>query len=54
MKNFIHRKKQMKFHQKIIFFDTKLDRILNYKEKFDCDGEVTVTECSEAIGNENV
>jgi hypothetical protein len=32
-------------------FDTKLDKILNDKEKLDCDGEVTDTECSEAIGN---
>jgi hypothetical protein len=32
-------------------FDTKLDKILNDKEKLDCDVEVTDTECSEAIGN---
>jgi hypothetical protein len=29
----------------------KLDKILNDKEKLDCDGEVADTECSEAIGN---
>ena len=34
-------------------FDTKLDKILNDKEKLDYDGEVTDTECSEAIGNMN-
>ena len=32
-------------------FDFKLDKILNDKAKLDCDGEVTDTECSEAIGN---
>ena len=36
MNNFIHR---------------KLNRILNDKEKNDCDGQLTVTEYSEAIGN---
>jgi hypothetical protein len=30
-------------------FDTKLDKILNDKEQLDCDGEVTDTECSEAM-----
>ena len=51
MKNFIHRKKTDEISSKISIFDTKLDKILNDKDKFDCDGEVTVTECSEAIGN---
>jgi hypothetical protein len=37
MKNFIRRKKQMKFHQKTYIFDTKLDKMLNDKEKLDCD-----------------
>ena len=50
MKNFICRKKH-EFSSKKYIFDTKLDQILNDKEKLDCDGEVTDTECSEAIGN---
>ena len=35
---------------KYYILDTKLDKISQDKEKLDCDGEVTVTECSEAIG----
>jgi hypothetical protein len=31
--------------------DTKLDKILNDKDKLDCDGEVTDTEYAETIGN---
>ena len=51
MKNFIRRKKTNEISSKEYIFDTKLDKILNDKEKLDCDGEVTDTECSEAIGN---
>ena len=36
------------FINKNYIFDTNVDTILNDKEKLDCDGEVTVTECSEA------
>ena len=32
-------------------FYTKFDQILIDKEKLDCDGQVTDTECSEAIGH---
>jgi len=41
----------MKFHKQNYIVDTKLDKILNDKEKIDCDGKATVTEFSEAIGN---
>ena len=51
MKNFIRRKKTDEISSKEYIFDTKLDKILNDKEKLDCDGEVTDTECSEDIGN---
>jgi hypothetical protein len=44
-------KKTDEISSKEYIFDTKLDKILNDKEKLDCDGEVTDTECSEAIGN---
>ena len=44
-------KKTDEISSKKYIFDTKLDNILNNKEKLDCDGEVTDTECSEAIGN---
>jgi hypothetical protein len=44
-------KKTDEISPKEYIFDTKLDKILNDKEKLDCDGEVTDTECSEAIGN---
>ena len=50
MKNFI-RRKQHEISSKKYIFDTKLDKILNDKEQLDCDGEVTDTECSKAIGN---
>jgi hypothetical protein len=48
MKNFIRRKKQMTCHQRNIFL---IQNLINDKEKLDCDGEVTDTECSETIGN---
>ena len=44
-------KKTDEISSKKYIFDTKLDKILNDEEKLDCDGEVTDTECSEAIGN---
>ena len=44
-------KKTDEISSKEYIFDTKLDKILNDKETLDCDGEVTDTECSEAIGN---
>jgi hypothetical protein len=37
-------KKTDEISSKEYIFDTKLDKILNDKEKFDCDGEVTDTE----------
>jgi hypothetical protein len=44
-------KKTDEISSKEYILDTKLDKILNDKDKLDCDGEVTDTECSEAIGN---
>jgi len=41
----------MKFHKQNYIVDAKLDKILNDKEKIDCDGKATVNEFSEAIGN---
>jgi hypothetical protein len=51
MKNFIRRKKPDEISSKKYIFDTKLDKILNDKDKLDCDGEVTDTEYAETIGN---
>ena len=44
-------KKTDEISSKEYIFYIKLDKILNDKEKLDCGGEVTDTECSEAIGN---
>jgi hypothetical protein len=44
-------KKTDEISSKEYIFDTKLEKNLNDKEKLDCDGEVTDTEWSEAIGN---
>jgi hypothetical protein len=44
-------KKTNEISSNTYIFDTKLDKMLNDKEKLECDGEVTDTECSEAIGN---
>jgi hypothetical protein len=34
--------------QKYIF-ETKLEKTLSEKDKSNCDGEITVTECSDAV-----
>jgi hypothetical protein len=54
VKSVIRRKKTDEISSKEYIFDTQLDKILNDKEKLDCDGEVTDTEFSEAIGNKSM